>query len=203
VLNQVDGRNPQRKALEVETVDAADTAEWHTWLLKNHLTSAAAWLVFRRAGSKIPSISYGDALDEALAFGWIDSVIRKIDEERYVRKFTPRRPGSIWSKLNIDRVARLRKEGRMTKWGLELFDKRTDEISLLEKVTAEGAPVPEDLEAALRKNKQAWANWLGMAPSHRKRYLVWLAGAKKPETRRKRIGEAVELVAENVKNLLK
>jgi uncharacterized protein YdeI (YjbR/CyaY-like superfamily) len=182
-------------------LDVPGREGWHAWLEKNHLESAGVMLVFHKGGE--PTITYDEALDEALAFGWIDSVIKKIDEKRYVRKFSPRRPGSIWSKLNIDRVERLRNEGRMTKWGMQPFDERTNEVSLLEKVTAAGAPVPKDLEVALRRNKKAWENWLAMAPSHRKRYLVWLAGAKRPETRKKRIGEAVELVAVNVKNLLK
>jgi uncharacterized protein YdeI (YjbR/CyaY-like superfamily) len=187
----------------VETLDVADAAEWHAWLQEHHLDRQVIWLVFHRGGSGVQSISYWEALDEALAFGWIDSIIKKIDDGSYARKFTPRRPGSIWSKLNITRVGRLRKEGRMTEWGLEAFEKRTGEVSMLEKVNVEGATVPKDFEAALRKNKQAWANFRLMAPSHRKRYLVWLAGAKRPETRKKRIDEAVLLVAKNVKNLLK
>jgi uncharacterized protein YdeI (YjbR/CyaY-like superfamily) len=167
------------------------------------LTNPGIWLVFHRAGSGVSSVSYDEALDEALAYGWIDSMIRKVDEWSYVRKFTPRRPGSIWSKLNIARVERLRREGRMTKWGLEAYNIRTSEISVLEKVNAEGAVVPQDLEEALRKNRRAWANFQRMPPSHRKRYLIWIGGAKRPETRQKRIAEAVVLISRNVKNLLK
>lgn len=159
--------------------------------------------MYHKRESGLTSISYDDSLDEALAFGWIDSVIRKISGERYARKFTPRRPGSIWSKLNIARVERLQREGRMTKWGMEAFEKRTGEASMLEKVTAEGAAVPPDFESALRRNKQAWGNFQRMGPSYRKRYLIWISGAKKPETRQKRIAEAVVLVASNVKVLLK
>jgi uncharacterized protein YdeI (YjbR/CyaY-like superfamily) len=184
-----------------DVLDASAAEDWRAWLQEHHTTKQGVWLVFHKV--KRPTLTYDEALDEALAFGWIDSVIRKIDDDRYVRKFTPRRAGSIWSKLNIERVERLRKQGRMTKWGTELFDRRTDKVSLLERVTAEGAAMPKDLDAALRKNKKAWANWEGMAPSHRKRYLIWLAGAKRPETRKRRIVEAVGLVAKNVRNLLK
>jgi uncharacterized protein YdeI (YjbR/CyaY-like superfamily) len=151
----------------------------------------------------LPSISYDDSLDEALTFGWIDSVIRKMRDEKYARKFTPRRPGSIWSKINIDRVERLQRERRMTKWGLEAFEKRMGEVSMLEKVNAEGAAVPPDFESALRRNKRAWENFKRMGPSYRKRYLIWISGAKKPETRQNRIAEAVVLVARDVKALLK
>jgi len=188
-------------AAAVETLDVTDPRGWREWLRKHHSDTHGAWLVFHKGGA--PTISYDDALDEALAYGWIDSVIRRIDDDRYVRKFSPRRPDSIWSSLNIDRVNKLRGEGRMTRWGLTACEKRTSEISTLEKVNAEGAKVPRDFETALRKNRKAWENFQRMAPSHRKRYLVWLAGAKKPETRKKRISEAVELVARNVKNLIK
>lgn len=148
-------------------------------------------------------MTYDEALDEALAHGWIDSIIRRIDDWSYVRKFTPRQPWSIWSSSNISRVERLKREGRMTKRGLEAFAKRTGEKSMLEKVNREGISVSKDLEDALRKNKKAWANFGKFAPSHRKRYLIWIGAAKRPETRKKRIDEAVVLISENLRNLLK
>ena len=187
----------------METLDVSTGAEWRSWLDKHHLTKQEIWLVFHRQGSGVPSISYGDALDEALAYGWIDSLIKKIDQEKYARKFTPRKPASIWSSLNVGHVNRLQKEGRMTKWGLEAFAKRTGEISQMEKINAEGVKVPTDLIEALNKNKRARKNFHAFSPSHKKRYLIWISGAKRPETRKKRIGEAVELISRNVKNLLK
>jgi uncharacterized protein YdeI (YjbR/CyaY-like superfamily) len=171
--------------------------------VENHLTKEGIWLIFHRTSSGTPTISYEDAVDEALAFGWIDSIIKRIDGKKYARKFTPRRPGSVWSKSNIARVERLRREGRMTVWGTEAYEKRTGEISLLERFNAQGVSLPKDFEAALRVNKQAWENFERMAPSHRKRYLIWIAGAKRPETRHRRIAEAVLLVGKNVKDLLK
>jgi uncharacterized protein YdeI (YjbR/CyaY-like superfamily) len=84
----------------LQTLEVENAAEWRSWLRKNHLTKEGVWLVFRK-GAMRKSIGYGEALDEALAFGWIDSLIRKIDGDRYARKFTPRRPWSIWSSLNI------------------------------------------------------------------------------------------------------
>jgi len=191
---------------ELGTLDVSEGSKWRSWLEANHLVSQGIWLVYHRSGSHVPSISYDESVDEALAFGWIDSVIKKIDDEKYVRKFTPRRPGSVWSKYNIARVKRLRREGRMTKWGLEAFEKRTGRVSLLEKFNARGArgdEVPKDFGRALQANARAWSNFQRMAPSHRKRYLLWIAGAKKAETRRRRIAEAVLLVGQNVRNLLK
>jgi len=184
-------------------LDVGNTTDWRTWLKTNHLAKDAVWLVFYKRDSGHPTISYEDALDEALAYGWIDSVIKKVDEKRYVRKFTPRNPSSIWSKYNLARAVKLKAEGRMTKWGLEAYAKRTSKISLLEQVNAKGAKVPEDLTRALKKNPAAWRNFRRMAPSNIKRYLIWIEGAKKPETRKKRIDEAVVLISRNVKNLLK
>ena len=187
----------------METLDISTVVEWHSWLDKHHLASSEIWLVFHKQGSGHPSISYNDALDEALAYGWIDSLIRKLDDERYARKFTPRKPGSIWSSLNVGHVNRLKKEGRMTKWGLESFAKRTGELSQMEMVTAEGTKIPHDLTDALRKNKTAWNNFQRFAPSHKKRYVIWISSAKKPETRKKRIDEAVVLISRNIRSLLK
>lgn len=191
---------------ELGMLDVPKASEWRSWLKENHLTSQGIWLVYHRSGSQVPSISYEESVDEALAYGWIDSVIRRIDGEKYARKFTPRRAGSIWSRSNITRVERLRQEKRMTKWGLEACESRTGRVSLLEKLNAqgnEGTMVPKDFEDALRANTQAWRSFRRMAPSHRKRYLMWIAGAKKPETRQRRIAEAVLLVRKNVKNLMK
>jgi len=184
-------------------LDVSDAAGWRSWLKRNHLAKQGVWLVYHRKGSERPSISYEDSLDEALAFGWIDSMIKKIDEERYARKFTPRKPGSVWSKYNLERVRKLTAEGRMTKWGLEAFEKRTGGISLLEQLNAKPTRVPKDLEAALKKNKLAWENFGRFGPSYRKRYLIWISDAKKPETRKRRIAEAVVLISRNVKDLLK
>jgi uncharacterized protein YdeI (YjbR/CyaY-like superfamily) len=191
----------KRDSLQV--IDVGNVENWRSWLRGNHLSVPGIWLVFHNRESGLPSISYDDALDAALSFGWIDSVIKKIDGGSYARKFTPRRPWSIWSSSNISRVERLKREGRMTKWGLQAFEKRTGEISLLEKFNREGVAVPKDLESALRKNKKAWANFELFAPSYRKRYLVWISAAKSPATREKRIKEAVILISKNVKDLLK
>ena len=158
-------------------------------------------MVFRKKGLK--SLSYDEAIDGALAYGWIDSLVRKIDDTRCARKFTPRKPWSIWSSLNIARVNRLQTEGRMTRWGLEAFGKRTSKVAALERLNAEEMKVPADLEGAVRTNARAWSNFDKFSRSHRKRYVIWISGAKKPETRKKRIAEAVDLISRNVKDLLK
>jgi len=187
--------------LELEFLEVEDKAGWNSWLAANHRSSQGVWLIFRKRGLK--SLSYDEAIDGALAYGWIDSLVRKIDDIKYARKFTPRKPGSIWSGLNIARVRRLRTEGRMTRWGLEAFAKRAPVTSALERINAEGMQVPADLVEALKANAKAWSNYEKFAPSHRKRYVIWISAAKKPETRKKRIAEAVDLISQNVKDLLK
>jgi len=189
--------------LIIETLDVDGAAGWRSWLRKNHHVKEGVWLVFYKKDSGHPTISYDEAVDEALAYGWIDSVIKKIDEKRFARKFTPRRPGSIWSKYNLARVRKLNADGRITKWGLDVYAKRTGETSLLEKFASKKASVPKDLEAALKKNRRARDNFSRFGPSHRERYFMWISSAKRPETRRKRIAEAVVLISRNVKDLLK
>ena len=159
--------------------------------------------MFYRKGTGSLSPTYEEALDLALAYGWIDSLIKKIDSARYARKFTPRKPWSIWSTPNINRVNRLKLDGKMTKWGLEAFEMKTSEKSLLEQFADKEVKIPQDLENALRSNAKAWANFQKFSPGYRKRYLIWISGTRKPETRQRRILEAVELVSMNVKALLK
>lgn len=189
--------------MTLETVEVIDADEWQSWLNRNHLKSQGVWLVFHRKETGIPSITYEDALDWALAYGWIDSLIRKIDDRKYARKFTPRKPWSIWSTPNINRVKRLKLEGRLTRWGLEAFGMRTSEKSLLEQFSDKEVEIPEDLEQALRADSKAWANFQKFSPGYRKRYLIWISGARKSETRQRRISEAVRLISTNVKALLK
>lgn len=188
---------------ELETIDAGGAEGWRRWLLKHYLNSPGVWLIFYRQGSGAKSISYSEAVDEALAFGWIDSIIKRLDGRRYARKFTPRRPGSIWSRSNVERVRELVRRRRMTEWGLAAFENRTGDVSLLEKFNAGEVVLPAEFEAALKRNKRAWMNYQDMAPGYRKRYLLWISAAKKPETRERRVAEAVRLVADNVKDLLK
>ena len=182
-----------------QILDVRDARGWRDWLVRHHLDSEGVLLVFHKGGRS--SITYDEALDEALAYGWIDSVIKKVDDTKYTRRFTPRRPGSIWSRPNIERVSKLAREGRMTKWGLAVFSTRTSKVSLLEQFNAGRIGVPPRFEAALKKDMRAWTNYNQMAPSQRERYLIWVSGAKREETRARRIDEVVRLIARNVKDL--
>jgi uncharacterized protein YdeI (YjbR/CyaY-like superfamily) len=167
------------------------------------VTEKAIWLQFYKKHTDKAGISYEDAIEEALAFGWIDGMVRRIDDHRYRLRFTPRRPRSTWSKLNIARVEKLLREGKMTKHGMVAFERRTDKVSLAERFKVGEPPMPKDFLVALGKNKRASENFSRFAPSYRRRYFMWLTSARTPETRKRRIEEAVDLIARNVKNLLK
>lgn len=169
---------------------------WRTWLARNHNRGAnGIWLVFYRRGSPQPSLDYEEAVEEALCYGWIDSIIKKADGQKYLRKFTPRKANSEWSALNKRRVASLTREGRMTKHGLakieaakRLGNWKTDprpELSL---------NTPDDFQKALRQNSKAMAFFDRLAPSYRKQFLGWIEVAKRPETRERRIHESVTLL---------
>jgi len=187
----------------LDTLYISGRREWLRWLEANHETKKAIWLLFYKKHTGKAGISYEDAIEEALAFGWIDGMVRRIDDHGYGLRFTPRRPGSIWSKLNIARVEKLFREGKMTRQGIEAFERRTDEVSLAEKFKVEEPPMPEDLLDAPKRNKKAFDNFSRFAPGYRKRYLMWLASARTSETRKRRVEEAVDLLARNVENLLK
>jgi uncharacterized protein YdeI (YjbR/CyaY-like superfamily) len=178
--------------------------DWRKWLRQNHCKVDEVWLVFYKRGAGEQSLDYGSALDEALCFGWIDSLIKKIDDTKYARKFTPRNEISKWSESNKKRVERLIKDGRMVEAGLAIvkaakangcWDKPDRTLIVTE--------VPAELEAALRKNKKAGEIFNKLAPSHRKQYIMWIAMAKRQETREKRIREAIALLEEGQKLGLK
>jgi len=187
----------------LDTVDVKDSGAWRVWLQNNWNSSPGIWLVFLKGMPGGGGLGYGDAVDEALCFGWIDSSIRKIDSRRYARRFTPRRPSSTWSALNIERIERLEKEGRMTEHGLALFNHRSKRISQAEEYKINAPPFPPDFMKALRKNRKAWKNFQNLSPGYKRRYLMWLSSARGEETRKRRVRESIELIERNVKSLLK
>ena len=187
----------------MKTFYAKSGSEWRDWLKKSHLLEREVWLVYYRKGSGKPGVDYDESVDWALCYGWIDSLIKNIDDQKYARKFTPRKIGSIWSKSNIDRVEKLIKDGKMTKYGLRLFKERNNELSFAEKFKVEEPPFPPEFFKAIKKNNQAWQNFQKFPPSHKRQYQMWITSAKKADTRDRRIDEAVRLIANNVKSLMK
>ncbi|HZK51484.1 MAG TPA: YdeI/OmpD-associated family protein [Actinomycetota bacterium] len=172
---------------------------WRRWLAENHGSSDGVWLVYFKKASGKPRIEYGEAVEEALCFGWVDSKGETIDDERAMLKFTPRNPKSAWSKPNKERVEKLIEEGRMTEVGLAAIAtaKRNGTWSALDSV--EALKVPADLAKALAANKKAKGYFDAFSPSSRKIILWWIESAKRQETREKRVAETVRLAGQNIK----
>jgi uncharacterized protein YdeI (YjbR/CyaY-like superfamily) len=187
--------------LEMKTkLCVSSREEWRTWLQKNHDKSDVVWLVYYKKHTGKPSINYADSVEEALCFGWIDSIKKSIDEERYAYKFTPRRSKSKWSPLNIKRAKKLIDKGEMTQAGLELFNQRVDYSDEFIKARAsKELSIPAEIEAVLKSNGEAWKNFTNLAPGYKKQYVGWLVTAKKPETKERRLKKAIQLLKENKK----
>lgn len=173
---------------------------WRIWLEKNHADSDGIWMVYYKKQSKKISITYDEGVEEALCFGWIDSLVRTIDESRYKQKYTPRNPKSIWSELNKARVRRLTDEGRMTEAGLRLVEaaKKSGEWQK-DRSAPRVVEMPEALQAALESNPVALENFNSFAPSYHRMYVGWVSGAKRDETRAKRIRKVVDRSEKNLK----
>jgi len=178
------------------TYHAPDRSAWHNWLSEHGTNTNEVWLIYFKAGTGKPSISYNDSLEEALCFGWVDSLIQKIDEEKYARKFTPRRAGSKWSELNKHLVAKLIKEGRMTEAGLARVDFPLHQASA-SRPKRPSLPLPDWLKDALMTSPKSWENFNKMPPSQRRNYIGWISDAKKEETRLRRIQEAIRRLEKN------
>ena len=156
----------------------------------------AIWLVFYKKHTGKPTISYEDAVQEALCFGWIDSTVRRLDEERYIQLFTPRKTGSNWSALNKRRVKLLLKQGLLTEAGLQKIEEAKKDGSWKKLDAVEKLRVQPDLRHALSANSKAKKNFAGLSSSRKKQFLWWIESAKREATRAKRIEETVLRVAE-------
>ena len=174
--------------------------EWREWLMKNYSKCDEVWLRYYKKSSGKPRIPYNDAVEEALCFGWIDGKIRKINEDYYIQRFTPRRSGSRWSKYNIDRVQKLINEGLMEKAGLEAYREAVEKPELVYSDRRDGIPeLPLDLNKGLSKNRKAMTNFMNFSHSSRRIYIEWLNSAKKSETRSRRIAKIVGFARQNQK----
>lgn len=179
------------------TFFAEDAAAWRAWLEEHHDTEREVWLVLLKVHVDRPSVSYEEAVMEALCFGWIDGMLRRVDDESHMLRFTPRKPGSVWAASNKARVGRLIAEGRMRPEGLALVEeaKRRGEWDRVDE-REDVSVVPHDLAAALAEDATAREAWERLAPSHKKMYLSWIEDAKRPETRARRVAETVRRARE-------
>ena len=177
------------KTLHVQTLD-----EWCQWLAKHHASESEIWLIFHKQHTGVASIDYKDALDEALCFGWVDSLVKRLDDRRFARKFTPRRGDSRWSDVNRKRYAELEAEGRLKPPGIERAP--TDRGSATRPQRRElPAELPAYILAALKKNAKARRHFEALAPEQRRRYFAWIESAKREETRLRRLAEAIRVLA--------
>jgi uncharacterized protein YdeI (YjbR/CyaY-like superfamily) len=170
-------------------------ADFRGWLEANHESAPELLVGFWKKGTGKASIDWPQARDQALCFGWIDGIRKSLGDDAYTIRFTPRRKGSIWSKVNVERFNALKAEGRMTPAGERVYERDKHRSGLysyendLKELTAEE-------EKRFRKNKAAWADWERRPAGYRKSVLGWITSAKKPETRAKRMGEIIAVSAE-------
>ncbi len=177
-----------------------DKKQWRSWLENNHKNFTEAWLIHYKKSSSKKSISHIDAVEEALCFGWIDSKLKKVDEEKFILKYSPRKPKSVWSKINKEKAVELIASGKMTKAGLEKIEEAKKQ-GLWDKTYTNlvGEKLPFDLKISLMKNKTVWNNFQNFANSYRNMYIYWVNDAKTKETRKRRINEVVKRVEQNKK----
>lgn len=177
------------------TVTPASRADWRAWLQAHHADTEEAWVVFFKKGAGKDTLSYNDAVEEAICFGWVDGLKKSLDAERYMHRFTPRKPGSKWSPSNIRRVERMQAAGLMAPPG-EAEVKAAKASGAWDNPTGPqtGFAMPAELDAVLKSDAGACANFDAMPPSHRRQYIDWIASAKKPETRERRAARALDML---------
>ncbi len=189
---------------KLEELYLVSREEWRNWLEKNHHIKNGIWLIYYKQHTGKPRVSYDDAVEEALCFGWIDSIVKRIDDERYAQKFTPRKSGSRWSEANKRRVAKMISEGRMTENGLASVRNAKESGEWSKRRAREKEfEIPTFMQMALAANKKALKNFEKSAPSYKRNMLGWLLSAKREETRRRRLAEIIEVLERGEKLGLK
>ncbi|GAB3171566.1 YdeI/OmpD-associated family protein [Telluribacter humicola] len=184
---------------EIETFCPTSRHDWRQWLEENHRSKQSIWLIFFKAKSGVPTLSWSEAVDEALCFGWIDSTRRSIDNEKFLQFFCWRKPKSGWSKVNKEKVQRLIEEGLMTPAGYESIATARQNGSWETLDDVEELKVPTDLTQAFEALPGSEAYFLSLSKSVRKSILHWIVLAKRPETRQNRINEVAELAGQKQK----
>ena len=173
------------------TLDVPNRQRWREWLQEHHDSATEIWLVFYKRHTAQTTMSYDDAVEEALCFGWVDSLVKRLDSDRFARKFTPRKADSRWSTINRNRYADLKERGLVAAPGLDRPPTNRSGDAPRPSLTE----VPSYIEAALKSNAAARRVFERLAPSHRRAYIGWIDSANRPETKEKRLREAIELLA--------
>jgi uncharacterized protein YdeI (YjbR/CyaY-like superfamily) len=177
-----------------------NTQEWRNWLHENHNSYTSVELIFYRVDSVFESMRWEEAVQVAICYGWIDSTVRKIDEQRRKQVFTPRKDKSVWSKLNKTYIEKLIQDNLMHESGLKKIEIAKKNGSWESLDTVENLEIPIDLQQAFDLNRMAFDNYKNFSPSYRKSYLYWLNQAKRDETRNIRITEIIKLCEQNIKS---
>lgn len=198
-----EGRDKRMSGTVEKPVFFRDRAIWRGWLKKNHSKAREVWILTYKVHTGRKCLSYQEALEEALCWGWIDSRMRTIDREKHLWRFAPRRATSIWSLINRTKAERLIAEGRMTPHGMAKIEeaKKSGEW---DKATRPSRPprMPRDLKEALMKDCKAWKNFQALARSYRTQFIWWVCTARREETRQRRIAEVVARARQNKKSYL-
>jgi uncharacterized protein YdeI (YjbR/CyaY-like superfamily) len=180
----------------MDAIFFSSPAEFRAWLEDHHDTDSEVWVGYYKKATGKPTMTWSDAVDEALCFGWIDGKVQRIDDERHRQRFTPRRPKSNWSEVNIGKVAELRAQGRMMPAGEAAFAARRDDPAPYSYERRHEAAFDAEQEAAFRADNGAWA-WFGeQSESYRAMATFWVVSAKRPETRARRLATLIECSAE-------
>ena len=191
-----------------ETLYVKDRKKWRAWLEKNHSTKKEIWLIYYKKHTGKPRIPYDDAVEEALCYGWIDSTVKRIDDEKYCQRYTPRNKKSQWSAPNIKRLKLMLDAKMMTAAGLEkvpdivMEAARTGNIQQVAPMIPDELEPPEELLMALASNKIAQENWNNFTQSRRKQIIWWILDAKRTDTVERRIAKAVKLAEDNVRTAM-
>ncbi len=174
--------------------------DWRQWLAENHDNSEGVWMVYYKKHTKKRCVSYNDAVEEALCFGWIDSIVKTVDNEKYKQKYSPRRKNSIWSKLNKSRVDKMIKAGLMTPFGLAKMEEAKKNGQWDKAYETSKMPkMPKEFKQALEKDIEAYTNFMNFAKGYQRDYLIWYISAKRQETKEKRLIQIIERSKQNKK----
>jgi uncharacterized protein YdeI (YjbR/CyaY-like superfamily) len=187
-----------------EQLFAANRGQWRAWLEKNHSSKKEVWLIYHKVHTGKPSIPYDDSVEEAMCFGWVDGIIKNLDDEKFGRKFMPRTKNSRWSELNKKRVEKMIKEGKMTEAGMTRV-REAKQSGEWRRVPSERREleVPPFFKNALAKNKKASDYFNTLARTYKRHFVAWVSSAKREETRMKRLAEALHYLEQNKKLPLK
>jgi uncharacterized protein YdeI (YjbR/CyaY-like superfamily) len=177
---------------EPDAVFFESPAHLRRWLEKNHGQATVLWIAFWKAKSGRKGLTYDEAVEESLCYGWIDGLVRSRDEDSYQQRFTPRKPGSIWSAINIRKIEALRKAGRMAKPGLATFESRDRSKTGLYSFENRQVTLSPEFEKRFRAKKAAWKFFEAQPPGYRRLAAFWVTSAKKEETRERRFAQLVD-----------